>query len=159
MTNSARVDSLAQCRPNTLDNKLDDVSYFYLNDYFVCPPNGSRYPLVGGTRERHFAGTNLQPRKLLKNAATPTSRVHALLGAGGRINKTVSLNSAISVRSRQHISTGRSKVGVLRDDESWISHHKYRTWIFLSDIHLCKLQITHEQIPRLQKSRKTMEII
>jgi len=42
-------------------------------------PNGSRYPLVGGTRQRHFAGTNSQSRKLLENAPTPTSRVHALL--------------------------------------------------------------------------------
>src|SRR6266498_82463 len=42
-------------------------------------PNGVRYPLVGGTRGRHFAGTNLKPCKLPKNAQTPTSRVHALL--------------------------------------------------------------------------------
>jgi hypothetical protein len=45
------------------------------------PPNGERYPLVGGTRQRYFAGTNLKPRKLLENAPTPTSRVHAVLGA------------------------------------------------------------------------------
>jgi hypothetical protein len=43
-------------------------------------PNGVRYPRVGGTRGRHFAGTNSQPRNLLKNAATPTRRVHAVLG-------------------------------------------------------------------------------
>jgi len=43
------------------------------------PANGWRYPLVGGTRERYFAGTNSKPRKLLENAATPTSRVHAVL--------------------------------------------------------------------------------
>ena len=43
-------------------------------------PNGWRYPLVGGTRGRHFAGTNFKPRKRLENAATPTSRVHAVLG-------------------------------------------------------------------------------
>jgi hypothetical protein len=42
--------------------------------------NGVRYPLVGGTRQRHFAGTNFKPRKLLENAQTPTSRVHAVLG-------------------------------------------------------------------------------
>jgi len=24
------------------------------------PPNGLRYPLVGGTRQRHFDGTKLQ---------------------------------------------------------------------------------------------------
>jgi hypothetical protein len=44
-------------------------------------PNGWRYPLVGGTRQRHFAGTHFKPRKLLKNAPTPTSRVHAVLGS------------------------------------------------------------------------------
>ena len=38
--------------------------------------------LVGGTRERHFDGTNFKPRKLPGNAATPTSRVHAVLGRG-----------------------------------------------------------------------------
>jgi len=43
-------------------------------------PNGLRYPLVGGMRQRHFDGTNFKPRKLLKNAQTPTSRVHAVLG-------------------------------------------------------------------------------
>jgi len=43
-------------------------------------PNGWRYPLVGGTRERHFDGANVKPRKLPENAQTPTSRVHAVLG-------------------------------------------------------------------------------
>ena len=43
-------------------------------------PNGLRYLLVGGTRQRHFDGTNLEPRRLPENAQTPTSRVHALLG-------------------------------------------------------------------------------
>jgi hypothetical protein len=51
--------------------------------------NGERYPLVGGTRKRHFDGTNLKPQKLLENAQTPTSRVHALLGAFLRINRSV----------------------------------------------------------------------
>jgi hypothetical protein len=45
------------------------------------PPNGVRYPLVGGTRQRRFGGINSKPRKLLENAQTPTSRVHAVLGA------------------------------------------------------------------------------
>ena len=44
--------------------------------------NGLRYPLVGGTGQRHFDGTNFKPRKVLENAQTPTSRVHAVLGAG-----------------------------------------------------------------------------
>ncbi|MBI1793231.1 MAG: hypothetical protein HYR70_03455 [Chloroflexi bacterium] len=42
-------------------------------------PNGVRYPLVGGTRERHFAGTNFEPRKPPENAATPTRQVHHAL--------------------------------------------------------------------------------
>jgi hypothetical protein len=45
------------------------------------PPNGSRYPLVGGTRQRYFSGTYFKPRKVPENAQTPTSRVHAVLGA------------------------------------------------------------------------------
>ena len=48
---------------------------------FFSAPNGLRYPLVGGTRERRFAGINFKPRKVPENAQTPTSRVHALLGA------------------------------------------------------------------------------
>ena len=43
-------------------------------------PNGLRYPRVGGTRERHFDGTSFEPRKPSENAATPTRRVHAVLG-------------------------------------------------------------------------------
>jgi len=45
------------------------------------PPNGLRYPRVGGTRQRRFNGTNFKPRNLPENAATPTRRVHAVLGA------------------------------------------------------------------------------
>ena len=43
-------------------------------------PNGWRYPLVGGTRERRFDGTRFKPHKPPENAQTPTSRVHAVLG-------------------------------------------------------------------------------
>jgi hypothetical protein len=43
-------------------------------------PNGLRYRLVGGTRERHFDGTDFKPHGVLENAPTPTSRVHAVLG-------------------------------------------------------------------------------
>jgi len=49
----------------------------------MSAPNGWRYPLVGGTRQRHFDGTNLKPRNLPENAQTPTRRVHALLGSVG----------------------------------------------------------------------------
>ena len=47
----------------------------------VVRANGVRYQLVGGTRQLHFDGINLKPCKLLENAQTPTSRVHAVLGA------------------------------------------------------------------------------
>jgi hypothetical protein len=36
---------------------------------------------VGGRRRRHFNGTRFKPHKLSENAATPTRRVHAVLGA------------------------------------------------------------------------------
>ena len=45
-------------------------------------PSGWRYPLVGRTRQGHFDGTNLKPRKVPENAQTPTSQVHAVLGGG-----------------------------------------------------------------------------
>ena len=48
--------------------------------YYDEQANGLRYPLVGGTGQRHFAGTNSKPRKVPENAQTPTSRVHAVLG-------------------------------------------------------------------------------
>jgi hypothetical protein len=35
----------------------------------LCPEG----VLVGGTRGRHFSGTNFKPQKLLENAATPTT--------------------------------------------------------------------------------------
>ncbi len=53
----------------------------FIDTTHSLPPNGERYPRVGGTRERHFAGTNSKPRKLLENAQTPTRRVHAVLGS------------------------------------------------------------------------------
>jgi len=55
----------------------------------MVPPNGLRYPLVGGTRQRSFAGTSFEARKVSENAQTPTTmapthfggdRVHAGLG-------------------------------------------------------------------------------
>jgi hypothetical protein len=53
------------------------------------PPNGLRYPLVGGTRQRHFDGTHSKPRKAPENAQTPTSRVHAVLGGAINIRSTL----------------------------------------------------------------------
>jgi hypothetical protein len=43
--------------------------------FLLIVSNGLRYPLVGGMRERRFAGTSFEPRKLPENAATPTSRI------------------------------------------------------------------------------------
>jgi hypothetical protein len=53
------------------------------------------YPLVGGTRKCHFAGTSFKPRKLLENAQTPTSRVHAVLGGGAAVRLVSFLSSSI----------------------------------------------------------------
>jgi len=53
----------------------------FLPLFCTKPANGERYPRVGETRERHFDGTSLKPDKLPENAATPTRRVHAVLGA------------------------------------------------------------------------------
>src|SRR5512134_3700295 len=61
-------------------------------------PNGWRYPRVGGTRQRHFAGTNFQPRKLLENAATPTRRVHAVLGGFCHRRRFQSIRMKMRVR-------------------------------------------------------------
>ncbi len=44
-------------------------------------PNGWRYPLVGGVRQRRFDGTGSKPQRLPENAQTPTSRAHAVLAA------------------------------------------------------------------------------
>jgi len=63
------------------------------------PANGERYPLVGGTRQHRFGGTNSKPRKLSENAQTPTSRVHALLGA-------VELEDSIATK-RHHRQTDK----------------------------------------------------
>ena len=47
-------------------------------------PNGLRYPLVGGTRQRRFDGTGFEPSVNPFWRRIPTSRVHALLaGAFG----------------------------------------------------------------------------
>jgi hypothetical protein len=48
---------------------------------YLRRPNGVRYPRVGGTRQRRFDGIHFKPHKLPENAATPTRRVHAVLGA------------------------------------------------------------------------------
>ena len=61
--------------------------FIFLIPFMYCDetPNGVRYPLVGGTRQRHFDGTNFKPYKLPENAPTPTRRVHAVLGCLNRI--------------------------------------------------------------------------
>src|SRR5688500_7843401 len=62
-------------------NKMFDDLHKSFTPFCVKPANGWRYPLVGGTRQRYFAGTSPKPRKVPENPPTPTSRVHAVLGA------------------------------------------------------------------------------
>jgi hypothetical protein len=49
---------------------------------YVFAVHSWRYPLVGGTRQRRFDGTNFQPRKLPENAPSPPvgCTLHAVLG-------------------------------------------------------------------------------
>ena len=72
--------ALSESCPSQNRSMVLDPSVTSTRSRMSKPANDSRYPLVGGTRERRFDGTNSKPRKLLKNAATPTSRVHAVLG-------------------------------------------------------------------------------
>src|SRR5215211_8865671 len=44
--------------------------------FALCPARSLR-GTGGGTRERYFDGTHSKPRKVPKNAPTPTRRVHA----------------------------------------------------------------------------------
>src|SRR6266508_237534 len=74
---------------------LGCIGYECLKIWMKKTPNGSRYPLVGGTRERHFDGTNFKPRKLPENAQTPTSRVHAMLG--GIVCERISRSGSIFI--------------------------------------------------------------
>jgi len=53
-----------------------DLSYAFILE----APNGVRYLLAGGTRERHFNGTGFGQRKCLKTRRVPASQVHAVLG-------------------------------------------------------------------------------
>jgi hypothetical protein len=63
-----------------LTNLCNVIAHFGFLDVLLCPaPNGLRYRRLGGRRERQFAGTNLEPRQVLENAQTPTSRVRAVL--------------------------------------------------------------------------------
>src|SRR5215212_1066528 len=68
--------------PSRLCFALASEIFFSIMFPLFCKkaPNGLRYPLVGGMRQRRFDGTHSKPHKLLENAQTPTSRVHAVLG-------------------------------------------------------------------------------
>ncbi len=67
-----------------------------------------RYPRVGGRRQRHFAGTSFQPRELPENAATPTRRVHAVLGSfePTRILTVVRLSHHTAFQMNQNLDDG-----------------------------------------------------
>jgi len=85
-------------QPKTKNKTIARISFgdvgkkkeFLLKDFIVAslPPNGLRYRRVistgsirqGGTGESCFGGTNFKPHKLPENAASPTCRVHAVLG-------------------------------------------------------------------------------
>jgi len=62
----------------------------------ISPSNGLRYPLVGGTRQRRFAGTNFKPRNVPENAQTPTSMAPAKF-AGDRVQPVVGALMACNI--------------------------------------------------------------
>jgi hypothetical protein len=62
---------------------------------------------VGGLRERHFDGTNSKPRKVPENAQTPTSRVHAVLGALTE-RQTCYLEQTITANLTKLLQTART---------------------------------------------------
>ena len=72
---------------------------------YFQPPNGVRYPLVGGTRQRHFDGTNLKPHKVLENAQTPTSRVHAVLGGVNIFHGSLLFTSYLARKGKRSLAT------------------------------------------------------
>ena len=72
--------------PCSADFVLEPVKLDHKGSISALDNCSNRYPRVGGTRERRFDGANFKPRKLLENAATPTRRVHAVLGAVERKN-------------------------------------------------------------------------
>ena len=72
-----------------------------MNSTFLIRANGWRYPLVGGTRQRHFGGTSFKPHKLPENAQTPTRRVHAVL-AHDRLRRLFSLNYSVPDLAQHH---------------------------------------------------------
>jgi hypothetical protein len=75
---------LGELQPNKIIDVTIERTILFVKDSpyrsFHKQANGLRYPRVGGTRERHFNGISFKPHKLLENAATPTRRVHAVLG-------------------------------------------------------------------------------
>ncbi len=74
-----------------------------------------RYPRVGGRRERHFAGTSFEPRKLPENAATPTSRVHAVLGSDCHfMNSIIKLGIMPTTTGRKTDEKNLIKLAILK---------------------------------------------
>ena len=79
--------------------------------------NGSRYPLVGETRQRPFAGTNSKPRQEPENAATPTTT--PALACGASVVSVISRGSG-SIMQDGH---GRSMSG--RSAETVVQHDRH----------------------------------
>ena len=62
--------------------------------------------LVGGTRQRHFDGTNFKSRKTRENAQTPTTTVLVLLQGSGSIMKSGHGRSLVGWSSRDRRAAG-----------------------------------------------------
>ncbi len=77
-----------------------------------------RYLRVGGRRQRHFAETNFEPRKQPENAATPTRRVHAVLGRLSEIRLRYGerIAAARHILPEQRQSTGANKCNICSEE-------------------------------------------
>ena len=69
---SSNKKSARRAKARTADFSLDPVHMDRQSFIFALDNCSNRYPLVGGMRQRRFAGTNSKPRKLPENAQAST---------------------------------------------------------------------------------------
>ncbi len=121
----------------------------------MMPANGERYLRVGGRRSRHFAGARSKPRKLPENAATPTRRVHAVLGSPSTDPQPhVSISLASSFLSQlvalyvEFLSVHFLRHWYLCDPHSHVRHaHIFMEIVLCHEVHLIDPDFLPELIP------------
>src|SRR5215211_7575345 len=93
-------------------------------------PNGWRYPQVSGRGDGFEAGKNLKSVKGLKNAQTPTCRVHAVLGEqdlnASRVSKTSGANDVLNLRQARFFSNTMTTFLAMELNSHSQSHSRLR---------------------------------